>query len=52
MKREYIQPKVDVINLAALTEFLAGSTEGEITNPGDGDDWDEEDGNSPADPWA
>ncbi len=52
MRREYVQPKLEVVDLTAFADFLAGSTEGEITNPGDGNDWEDEDDNTPADPWA
>ena len=57
MKKEYIQPKVDIINLSSITEFLAGSTDGTATDDvgGDGNDGlEDEDGNTntPSDPWA
>ena len=40
MKRKYVQPKVDIINLSSTTEFLAGSTDGTATDDvvGDGND--------------
>ena len=57
MKRKYIQPKVDIVNLTSTTSFLAGSTqEGADDNFNEGgsdDDFNEiDDGNAPADPWA
>jgi len=58
MKKEYIQPKVDIVNLTSTTSFLAGSTqEGAKDEWADGDDsgndWNDDEGNNaPADPWA
>ena len=63
MKREYIQPRVDIVNLTSTTSFLTASTTQpgtETTTPdseewtGDGNDFGDDDGNTntPADPWA
>ena len=57
MKRKYIQPRADIVNLASTTSFLEGSTLGGAndsnTEGSDPDDFTEvDDGNAPADPWA
>lgn len=58
MKRKYVQPKVDIVNLTSTTSFLESSpvqTEGtaddNLIKDGSGDDF-IDDGNTPADPWA
>ena len=61
MKREYVQPKVDIINLTSTTSFLAGSTQEGAKDEWGGEDGDDSgndytdggnSGNAPADPWA
>lgn len=48
MKKAYIQPEVELLSLAALEDFLGGSAESSVTDPGDGNDWDD----TPTDGWA